>query len=213
MTQKGLDRILKENARRLIDDYDTYVKKIRLCYQDLSNLNFDGKDLRSFSFVGSNLTNTNFTDCNLKGCLFEKAIMTNAKGLPTQEEVLDKMFEKIEEGYIVYKTFGAYFDVPSYWKIKKGSIIEETVDKDRRNSCSWGINVATRDWIENNEACYDRSIWKCLLSFDDLDKVCVPYGTNGKIRCSRLKLLSKIRNKIKGDSYEKDYTERTDKNS
>lgn len=104
---------------------------------------------------------------------------------------LDKMFQKTKEGYVVYKIFGKWCEPPKYWKIREGSIIEERVDMNRDNDCSYGINVATLKWL-NECLPYEHGVWICLIKFEDLDKVCVPRYTDGKIRCGRLKLLKKI---------------------
>lgn len=157
----------------------------------LSNVNLACADLRNCDFRSANFNHVDFTNAQLSGAYFENTSMIDVKGLPTQEEMLDKLFKKTKEGYIVYKTFGAYYDVPDYWDIDEGSIIKEDVDLDRRRACSCGINVATNEWILVDPICGCKPIWKCLLSFDDLDSVCVPYGTEGKIRCGRLKLLNR----------------------
>lgn len=200
---------------------NTVLYNVDLSYSDLSNA-----DLHYSSLECVVLNHANLTKANLRSSYFDNVDLedadlynadltlmsvyncdiTKAKGLPTQEEILDRLFEKTNEGYIVYKTFGLMYKSPEYWKIKEGSIIEEELDGDRTKSCSYGINIAIKEWVlrvitqnqvlkfKGNSAypCH-RPIWKCLISFDDLDKICVPYSTDGKIRCGRLKLLETVK--------------------
>lgn len=55
--------------------------------------------------------------------------------------------------------------------------------------CGCGINVGTASWILENTT---GDVWKCLLKFEDLIGAVIPYGTDGKFRCSRLHLLESI---------------------
>lgn len=158
----------------------------------LDNANLTNANLRSVTFDDVSLKNTNFKNAKLKLVNFENIDTENIFGLPTQEEFLDQLFEKTEKGYIVYKVFGLVYKPPIYWDVKRGSIIEEKVNLNRNIMCLYGINVATKEWIQSFQGYHDQPIWKCLLSFEDLDKVCVPYATDGKIRCGRLKLLEVV---------------------
>jgi len=100
-------------------------------------------------------------------------------------------FKRTEEGYIVYKTFGAYYTPPEKWVIEPGTIIEEDCNKNRDITCAAGINFSTETWILNFIPHYDCMliIWKCLIRKEWLDGVTVPYLTDGKARCSKLQLI------------------------
>ena len=99
---------------------------------------------------------------------------------------LEANFERTTEGYVVYKTFnGSYVPNPN-WKIEHNSIIEEVVNPERQSVCGCGINVATLEWVKAN---YKGDIWKCLIKWEWLAGVIVPYATNGKIRCERVQLI------------------------
>lgn len=154
----------------------------------ITDCNLSGSNLFNFDTACCHFKNINFTNTNLTDVDMAKTTITDSIGLRSAKEILDELFKKTDEGYIVYKVFGMYYEIPDYWNIEEDSIIEEKVDMNRMETCSYGINVAIKPWIEK---CINKGqqIWKCLLSFDDLDKVCVPYGTDGKIRCGRLKLL------------------------
>ena len=101
--------------------------------------------------------------------------------------------KKTEGGYIVYKTFGMYYDVPNNWKIKPNCIIEEEVNCNRSNNCGCGINVATKKWVESSNTYYRLPIWKLLIKWEWLPSVVVPYNTDGKIRCGKAMLLEEIK--------------------
>ena len=105
---------------------------------------------------------------------------------------LEANFERTENGYIVYKTFGAYNNPPESWKIKDGNIIEEVCNTDRTRNCGCGINVATLDWVKKDNQS-KRDVYKLLIKFEWLAGVVVPYHTDGKIRCSRAQIIEKVR--------------------
>lgn len=75
-------------------------------------------------------------------------------------------------------------------KIEPDSIISENVMFDRCIGCGPGINVAPLDWVKKN---YKGEIWKCLIEVPWLAGVCVPYNTDGKIRCERVRLLEVVK--------------------
>jgi hypothetical protein len=89
----------------------------------------------------------------------------------------------------VYKTFGAYKTPPDCWKIEKGAYIEEIVNPDRCTECGSGVNFATLDWIKKDPHSYKKEIWQCLIHWEDLADVVVPFNTDGKARCARLQLI------------------------
>ena len=101
-------------------------------------------------------------------------------------DYLNKTFELTAEGYIAYKTFGSEYPPPERWRIESGSVIEENVNYNRCQVCGCGINVAPLKWVQNN---YHGDIWRVLIRFEWLAGVCVPYNTDGKIRCERVELL------------------------
>ena len=105
---------------------------------------------------------------------------------------MEANFERTKDGYIVYKTFGAYNAPPETWKIEKDSIIEEVCNPNRTNQCGCGINVATLDWVEKDNLYSDRKVYKLLIRFEWLPGVVVPYGTDGKIRCSRAQIIGEV---------------------
>lgn len=131
-------------------------------------------------------------------------IFSQCTGWASPSEFLARNFERNETntGYIVYKTFGCLYTSPKEWMIIPGSIITENCDMNRMNTCSYGINVATLEWIRNNvDSAYTGihrnskssfSIWRCEILDEWLADVCVPIGSDGKIRCGKLRLLETI---------------------
>ena len=128
------------------------------------------------------LSDADLSDANLSG----------TKGLLDAINYLEANFERTKDGYIVYKTFGAYNAPPETWKIEKDSIIEEVCNPNRTNQCGCGINVATLDWVEKDNLYSDRKVYKLLIRFEWLPGVVVPYGTDGKIRCSRAQIIGEV---------------------
>ena len=103
---------------------------------------------------------------------------------------MNEHFEKIDEGYIAYKTFGTFYSINPNWKIKVGEVIEENVNFNRNNECGCGINVATYNWIKTQTG--DLPIYKVLIRNEWLMGVCVPYLSDGKIRCERVEILGVV---------------------
>lgn len=67
---------------------------------------------------------------------------------------------------------------------------EETVNFDRCTECGSGINVAPLEWVKTYYP--NDLIWKVLIRWEWLPGVCVPYESNGKIRCERVELLEVV---------------------
>ncbi|MCK9325554.1 MAG: hypothetical protein M0P69_08640, partial [Bacteroidales bacterium] len=100
-------------------------------------------------------------------------------------------FERAPDGIIVYKAFGEIYSPPSKWAIMPGAILEEEVNYTRTSDCACGVNVATMDWIKRHVSS-DKDVWRCLIRWEWLSGVCVPYCTDGKIRAARVMLLKNI---------------------
>lgn len=166
---------------------------------DCSDMNFTDISFAGATFINVYFGNTNFTNVSFEGATFINAHFEGAtfkyvdfsgsKGLLNPIDYLNKNFEKTEEGYIVYKTFGKFYNAPDNWKIEPNSIIEEEVDYNRCDECGCGINVATKKWVEEDNILIKRAVWKLLIKWEWLPTVVVPYNTNGKIRCGKAMLL------------------------
>ena len=148
-------------------------------------------NLEKADLTGADLRDANLKEATLANANLEGANLIRTNGLLSAIDYLAENFEKTDEGYIVYKTFGMYYGTRTDWTIEKDGIIEDIVDLDRRTTCGYGINVATKDWIKK-EAPTINKVWKCLIKWEWLPGVVVPYATDGKIRCERLMLLEKV---------------------
>ena len=148
-----------------------------LCRADLRDANLSGADLRDADLCDAYLSDTNLCGANLSG----------VKGIISTINYLEANFERTADGYIAYKTFGGSYCAPTHWKIEEGSVLEEVVNFNRVDLCGCGINVAPLAWVKENYKTGD--IWKVLIRWEWLAGVCVPYNTDGKIRCERVELL------------------------
>ena len=100
---------------------------------------------------------------------------------------MEAHFERTAEGYIAYKTFNSSYKAPERWGITPGSVIDEVVNECRTTMCGSGINVAPLEWVRREYP--GKTIWKVLIRWEWLPGVCVPYNTDGKIRCERVELV------------------------
>ena len=152
---------------------------------DLSDANLIGADLSWADLSGANLSGADLSEANLIG-----ANLSEATGLLPSVNFLEAHFERTDAGYIAYKTFNVIYTVPAAWEIKGGAIISENVNFDRCTGCGCGINVAPLEWVKRHDG--NGPIWKVLIRWEWLCGVCVPYMSDGKIRCERVELLEVV---------------------
>ena len=145
----------------------------------------NGKDSGEYA----DLSGADLSGANLIGANLSYADLSGAKGLLSAVNFMETNFERTAEGYLAYKTFGGQYKIPLGWKIEKGAVISENVNACRVDSCGSGINVAPLDWVKSY---YRGEIWKVLIRWQWQSGVCVPYNTDGKIRCERVELIEKV---------------------
>ena len=153
-----------------------------------ANLRFANLSCANLSFA--NLSRANLSDANLRGANLRCADLSDAKGLLSAVNYLEANFDRTADGYIAYKTFGGQYAAPDKWIIKTGSVITETVNPDRCTDCGSGVNVAPLEWVKKR---YKGDVWKCLIRWEWLAGVVVPYMTDGKIRCERVELIEVVK--------------------
>lgn len=158
---------------------------------NLSDANLSGVNLRGVNLSRANLNGADLSKADLSGADLSWADLSEAKGLLSTVDYLEAHFERTPDGYIAYKTFYRIYRAPDAWKIEKGSIIEENVNFDRCTVCGCGINVAPLKWVK--EEYPGTTIWRVLIRWEWLCGVCVPYMTDGKIRCERVELLEVVK--------------------
>ena len=158
---------------------------------DLSGANLIGADLRCADLSGAGLSDADLRHAKLMDTNLTDVDLSGAIGLKSQIDFMEEYFEKIENGYIAYKTFNECYVAPRRWDIKSGSILTENVNFDRMMECGCGINVAPYGWVKRRYA--NSCIWKVLIRFEWLSGVCVPYNSDGKIRCEQVELIEEVK--------------------
>ena len=162
------------------------LREANLCRANLSGANLSGADLYE-----ANLCRANLSGADLYGANLSEANLYGANGLPdtTKQFEFISSLERTNDGYICYKTFGETHSTPGKWQIKEGSILDEFSDTNMFSGCSYGINVGTIDWVKCNT---HGQIWKCLIRFEWLAGVTIPFNTEGKFRAARVQLIEMV---------------------
>ena len=201
MAQEKLDKILAAHkqgggadlCRADLSEADLSEADLRWAYligADLSGANLSRANLHKADLSGANLRRANLIEADLSGANLGEADLSGATGLLSAVDFLEAHFERVEAGYIAYKTFNVTYEAPAAWEIKKGAVISENVNFDRCTECGCGVNVAPLEWVKR-EYGYP-GIWKVLIRWEWLCGVCVPYMSDGKIRCERVELLEVV---------------------
>ena len=146
----------------------------------LREANLSGVDLRGADLEGVNLTWADLREANLSG----------VRGVLSQTDFIKANFERTTEGIIVYKSFCEHYPIPNDWKIEEGQIIEENCNFTRTNAYGCGINVCTKKYAQKK---LEKEVWKLLIKWEWLCGICVPYHTDGKIRCEKAMLLERVK--------------------
>lgn len=166
-----------------------YLSGADLGSVNLSDADLSGTYLGSANLSGANLSGANLSGANLRRANLSDTDLSGVKGLLNPIEYIEKNFEKTEEGIIVYKSFGEDYTPNSNWKIEEGSIIEEVVNPLPSFEWGCGINVGTKEWAERE---CNSQIWECLIRWEWLAGVVVPYQTEGQIRASKVQLIKPV---------------------
>ena len=162
-----------------------------LSYAELRDTNLSGANLSGADLSGANLKRADLNGANLNGADLRYADLSGARNVLAQIDFIKNNFETTKDGVIVYKTFNSVYEPPEKWVIQQGSVITENVNFDRTNDCGCGINVAPLKWVKKKDY-GKKDIWKCLIRWEWLCGVCVPYNTDGKIRCEKLELIEVV---------------------
>ena len=162
-----------------------------LSYAELRDTNLSGANLSGADLSGANLKRADLNGANLNGADLRYADLSGARNVLAQIDFIKNNFETTKDGVIVYKTFNSAYKPPEKWVIQQGSVITENVTFDRTNNCGCGINVAPLEGVKKNNS-GEKDIWKCLIRWEWLCGVCVPYNTDGKIRCEKVELIDVV---------------------
>lgn len=183
--------------------YGCSGENIIFAYCNIDNTKFKGCKFSNaslnHSFIGDtsvlnavDLSNSTFYRFITKTSLGQ-ANISNSKDLLSPIDFLNETFEKTEEGYIVYKTFEHFHAKNPNWVIEPENIITEVCNFSRETECGCGINVASLDWVKLH-CIPSQTIYKLLIRYEWLSGVCVPYNTDGKIRCERAQIIGEVEN-------------------
>ena len=188
VTSKQLDAILAAHKLYLAHEKGGIRADLRGAYLRCAYLR--EADLREADLRGAYLRVADLRGADLRGANLSEANLSRAMGLLPAVNFLEAHFERTDAGYIAYKTFNTIYTAPAAWEIKKGAVISENVNFDRCTECGCGINVAPLEWVKSRYA--NALIWKVLIRWEWLCGVCVPYMSDGKIRCERVELLEVV---------------------
>ena len=185
MNTEELSRILSEHKQWVYGN----GKRADLSGADLSRANLSRADLSRACLSQANLSEAYLLQANLS-----EANLSGAIGIGSAKEYLSQ-FDRDDKGIYVYKAIGdTYYRAPNKWNIEAGSYLEETVNPNRTDDCGCGVNFATRGWIGREHIIGENTtMWKCLIHWEDLADVVVPYNTDGKARCARLQLIEEVK--------------------
>jgi len=172
------------------DLHEAYLYRANLFGAELYGADLHGADLCGAKLCGANLQGADLRGANLSRAYLQGANLSGCNGLIDPSEWIKEYGERCEDGYVFYKTFGNEYPSPDNWKIEPGEYITEVVNPDRTCECACGVNVGTLKWITKNYP--NAEVYKVLIECWDLPSVVVPYNTDGKIRCGRVKILEKV---------------------
>lgn len=174
------------------DLYKADLSRANLAKADLSGADLSGADLSEACLFEAklsvaNLSRANLSKADLSRADLSRANLSGSQGLTAPSEQLKPYAGK--EGYTFFKVFSRYYHSPPTWEIKKGATLREVCGPLRADSCASGVNVATLDWIYQEDTMYDEEVWKVLIPWDKAADIVVPFNFEGKLRCSECVLL------------------------
>ena len=207
MNQKELQKILDLHKKWINGDTEGQKANLRCANLRCANLrcaNLSNADLRYANLSNADLSNANLSNANLSNADLRCANLSNAdlsdanlgyadlsgtQGVLDAIDYISENFERTDDGYIVYKTFGSDYKSPGRWRLEKGEVIAESCNCDRTCDCGCGINVATLEWARKHSR---GKIYKLLIKYEWMAGVVVPYMTDGKIRTSRAQIIGVV---------------------
>ena len=148
-------------------------------------------DLREANLRWADLSGADLSGANLRGADLSGAHLSGAQGIFDPCAWLAANCKRVRGGIEAYKTFGLYNQPPESWKQEPGAEISEVVNPNPTDDCGCGVNVATLDWVRRNND-EDLPIWKVLVKWEWMVGAVVPYGTDGKFRVPRAKLVEVV---------------------
>lgn len=206
---------LPDSIEAILRDHEEWLRdptkgiQADLSHRDLARGDFSRRNLRGVNFSGSVLWGVDFTDADLTGAelsntvlkysILRGAILSGVKGIESPINFISG-FQKTPEGIIVYKYIGRKSEMPPppHWKIQQGEILTETVNPDRGClSRSSGIYVASLEWVKGymlwlHQRDIWEGVWQCLIRWEWLPGIIVPFYSDGEFRTEKLELLKEL---------------------
>jgi hypothetical protein len=149
--------------------------------------------LQYASLQGANLQGANLQGANLQGANLQGANLSGALGIPTSAEWIRANTKVTKRGCILaYKAVGnTDYEPRPDWKIEPGAYLTEVVNPDRGTWCACGVNVGTLAFVRSTYPSAT-SVWLVGIEPADIADVVVPFGTEGKFRAGRVRLIREL---------------------
>jgi len=181
---------LRSADLRYADLSSANLRSANLSYADLSSANLRSANLRYANLSSADLSSADLRSANLSSADLSSADLDYCfkRKITSNQHLMNMMFKRNKNGWIVYKSFNENYNSPKKWNVKKGKLIKNRIDVNRYIACSYGINVSTLNWCKRN---CNNQLYKLLVPFTA--EVCVPIQTDGKVRVSEAVVLNKIK--------------------
>lgn len=189
MRKTDLNRVNFRSANlKGVDLSDSFIFNCNFQKADLTGANLSKSQIVNCNFNHSNCTGVDFTSIRTENLNLFSTILNDSK-LQSASDYM-RQFERVAQGYIVYKVMDVNYKPNPNWKIEPWSFITETVNPDRTDPCACGINFGTLQHC----LFYGRTeIWKCLIHWEDAADIVIPYDSLESGRCGRLQLLELVK--------------------
>jgi len=153
---------------------------------DLQGADLQGADLQGADLRGAYLRGAYLRGADLQGAYLQGAKYTEPSFLPDLYS-LKLLPPKTKLIFWKYLKDGKSPYQGTEYKVGK-TYTEKEYDTDEQVSCGLGLNVATLMWCLKDDPETDEFI---QVEFTPSDIVAIPYGTDGKFRVKKFKVLKK----------------------
>ncbi|WP_227000236.1 pentapeptide repeat-containing protein [Phenylobacterium soli] len=166
----------------------------------LSGANLSGANLSMANLSGADLSRANLSRANLSGAKLSGANLSGANNHIPEKTTALAALPYLRGKIQAFKLVTADGQSPIHHKRVSypiGKVVEETdCDRDPSNHCGAGLNVADLPWVLREWSEGQRIL---LIEHTAKDIACIPHGTDGKYRVSRLKVLRDITDELRAN--------------
>ena len=151
-----------------------------------------GAVLRDADLSGADLSRAVLRGAVLRGAVLRHADLSGSTGVRSAAAWIRDNFATCDRGIIVYKRGNGRreYAQPATWRWEPGAVLREVANHDRTLDCACGVNFGTLTWCLAHYQTAE--LWRCLIPWEYLPDVCVPYNTDGKARCEYLELIELV---------------------